>query len=92
MQIIWSRRTTKSYLKTLEYILQKWTIKEAEAFEKDVFAFIKTLLNNKLLCPVSKIMHLRKCVLSKQTSIIYKVTGTSITLVALIDNRSKHTF
>ena len=89
MTVTWSKRATKSYLKTLEYILQKWTIKEAEAFEKNVFSFFKTLSGKKLLCPVSKIMHLRRCVLSKQTSLIYKVTGSSITLVAFIDNRRK---
>lgn len=48
-----------------------------------------TLISNrpKLFRETNSRKNLRKCVLNKQTSIFYKVTGKSIFIVALFDNR-----
>ena len=92
MVVTWSKRASKSYLKTLESILEKWTVKEGEAFMDEVDSYINNLSKNKMLCPPSKKINLRKCVVSKQTSLIYKVYGKKISIVVFIDNKSNHKY
>ena len=92
MTVIWSKKAQKSFLNTLEYILDKWTVNEGEAFENKVYSYIERLKINNELCPASKISHLRKCLVAKQTSLIYKLSGDKIVLVAFIDNRSHHKY
>ncbi len=65
MTVTWSKWAQNSYLHSLEFILKKWTLKEGEAFENKVFSFIKVLSKNKELCPASKTIGLRKCLISK---------------------------
>lgn len=92
MDIIWSPLAKETYRNTIEFILLKWTLKEAEALDIKVEALIKKLRINKNLCPVSDQENLRKCVVSPQTSLIYEVKEKVIELIIFIDNRSKHTY
>lgn len=92
MPVVWSIRAHKTFLCTLKRILEKWTVREGEAFEKKVYDYVDRLKTNNELCPASKISHLRKCLIAKQTSLIYKLSDDKIILVAFIDNRSDHKF
>ena len=93
-QIFWSPKAEESYLKTLEFILEKWTIKEAENFQTKVDGLLMKLEMYDSLCPPS-ISHpkMRKCVVSEQTSMIYRIVEENIIeIVAFIDNRSLHAY
>ncbi|MCK4923071.1 MAG: type II toxin-antitoxin system RelE/ParE family toxin [Bacteroidales bacterium] len=91
--ISWSPLAEDSYLKTLSYILEKWTIKETEDFESKVESLLKKLKTHKWLCPPShKQENLRKCVISPQTSLVYRINDDTIELVAFLDNRSQHQY
>ncbi|NPD46018.1 MULTISPECIES: type II toxin-antitoxin system RelE/ParE family toxin [unclassified Lentimicrobium] len=90
--IIWSPVAEDSYLKTIEYILAKWSLREAEKFESKVNHLLNKLMVHQKLCPESISFNgLRKCVISSQTSLIYRVHKNSIELIAFIDNRSNQT-
>lgn len=93
-QIVWSPFAEETYIRTLIFILENWSLKEAEAFENKVESLLERLITQKYLCPVSKIQKtLRRCVVSPQTSLIYQVRNDSIIeLVAFFDNRSNHKF
>lgn len=93
-QIVWSPFAEETYLRTLSYILEHWTLKEAEDFENKVESLLKRLKTQKHLCPASKIQKsLRRCVVAPQTSLIYQVRNDSIIeLVAFFDNRSNHKY
>lgn len=93
-QIIWSPSAEETYLKTLSYILENWSLKEAEDFENKVESLINRLKTHTRLCPASKFQKsLRRCVISPQTSLIYQVKNESIIeLVAFFDNRSNHKY
>ncbi len=96
-QIYWSPKAKESYVEALLFILEKWTIKEVEGFEKDTKRVIKNLSSNYLssnleLCPEIRYKNLRKCTVSKQTSLVYRIVEKSIEIVAFIDNRSKHIY
>lgn len=91
--IVWSPRAEETYLKILEYILLNWSVKEAEDFENKITGLIGRLRFYKNLCPPSpKKKQLRKCVVTSQTSIIYRVKKQTIEIVAFIDNRSRHSY
>ena len=91
--IIWSPLAEGTYLDTISYILNEFTIKEAGAFEKKVSNLIQYLKSNKKLCPVSdKQQQYHRCVITKQTSLIYQLNDNAIELVAFIDNRSDHSY
>jgi plasmid stabilization system protein ParE len=92
-RIFWSPRAEETYLKILEYILLKWSQKEAEDFEDRINRLIDKLRFHKNLCPPSlKKKQLRKCVVTSQTSLVYRTKKQTIEIVALIDNRSQHNY
>ena len=91
--IFWSPTAEKSYIAILEFIIQKWYVKEAEALDKKVEDLIQQLKRHKNLCPPSKkFRNLRKCVITSQTSMIYQFRNSTIEIIAFIDNRSNHIF
>lgn len=91
--VFWSPLAEETYLKTLAYILDHWTIKEAEDFEAKVERIVEKLRAHKHLCPSSyKQKNMRRCVVSSQTSLVYQIKGHSIELIAFFDNRSVHSY
>jgi plasmid stabilization system protein ParE len=92
-QISWSPLAEESYLNTLSWILEKWTIKEAKDFEAKVESLLEKLKAQKHLCPPSgKQANLRRCVIAPQTSLVYQIKNDIIELVAFFDNRSNHQY
>ena len=90
MVIIWSNQAKISYENIIDNILKQWSIEIALKFELLTNKFLDTLKKNSKLCPVSEKTNLRKCVIHKTTSLIYKITNSNIELVSFIDNRSNH--
>lgn len=87
--IYWSPAAEDSYLKTISFILKNWTIKEAEEFIEKVDDLLSKISIHHKLCPPSKLhKDIRKCVISPQTSLIYRLYDDVIEIIALIDNRS----
>lgn len=91
--ISWSPLAEETYLNILSQILERWTIREAEAFEAKVESLIDKLRKQMYLCPSSeKQKSLRRCVIAPQASLVYQITGDVIELVAFFDNRSQHQY
>lgn len=91
--VIWSPLAEQTYLNVLSQILEKWTLREAEALEEKVESLIDKLKTHKHLCPVSKKQKsLRRCVIAPQTSLVYQINSDRIELVAFFDNRSEHRY
>jgi plasmid stabilization system protein ParE len=91
--VYWSPEAEETYLETIKFILERWPVEVAEDFERLVEDLVNRLRQHKNLCPSSP-MHkqLRKCMISGQTSLIYRINGDEIELVAFIDNRSNHNY
>ena len=49
--VLWSPKAEETYLAILQFIIKKWSIKEAEAFDKRVDDLILQLKRHKNLCP-----------------------------------------
>ncbi len=84
MKIIWSEQAKKSYEKTIDNLLERWTI--------DIVYKSENLTNIKSFCPKSQQTQLRKCVIHKNISLIYRIEKSNIELITFIDNRSEHQY
>lgn len=92
MSIIWSKQAKDSYFDIIDDLLIQWNIDISEDFERRVNSLLDKLLLYKKLCPEPKKVKLRKCVVHKNKSLVYRVKGNSIELVTFIDNRGKHVY
>lgn len=93
-KISWSKEALDALDAVLEYVFEEWGIKPVLDLQQEIERLIVAISKNKKLCPDSKITGtgLRKCVLSKQTSLIYQIEGSELKIVTFIDNRSEHVF
>jgi hypothetical protein len=92
LKIIWSPRSEQSYNTILDQIELEWSNKEAEAFNTKAMHFIEIIQVHHKIFPISNKANLRKCVITQQTSMIYKINKTTIEIVDFIFNKSEHEF
>lgn len=90
--VIFSPTARTTRLKAIRFILEKWSVSVAIDFDNKVEELIDQIKNNNKLCPQSKLSNVRKCVVSKQTSMIYQINKDNIEIIAFIDNRAEHDF
>jgi len=92
MNIIWSDEARKTYDNTIDDLIDKWQIEIALDFEEKTNSLLDHLKNYKKFCPPSKKKKIRKCVIHKNTSLIYKINKNNIELVTFIDNHTEHNY
>lgn len=86
--IEWSPRSKKDYLKLLEYLQEEWGEKVVKKFNGRLQTVLKTIASKPQLYPASSRMKdVRRCVVSKQTSLYYRVKKNKIELITLFDTR-----
>lgn len=91
-KIVWSVEALNRLDSILEYIFEEWGINPVLDLQDEIERLIIAIGNNKKLCPDSKIIGLRKCVLSKQTSLVYRFSKSRLEIVTFADNRSEHKY
>lgn len=90
--IEWSPRSRKDYLKLLDYLAIKWGNKSVNKFNNRLQSTLELISQNPDLYPSSdKMKNVRRCVLSKQTSLYYQIKRDRIELIAFFDNRQDPT-
>lgn len=92
MTIVWSNKARTTYNKIIDDLLENWNPDIAEDFENKTNSLLDTLIKYKKLCPLSKKKRLRKCVIHKNNSLIYKIKKDKIELVAFVYNKSEHNY
>ncbi|WP_407692837.1 type II toxin-antitoxin system RelE/ParE family toxin [Reichenbachiella agarivorans] len=88
MDIRYSLRARQEEIDLLEYILENF----GKAKAKEVYEKIESILHlisemPNMYRPSNKQKGLRKCVLSKQTSMYYRIQGNCIEIVSFRPNR-----
>lgn len=91
-KIVWSTEALDNLDRILEYVFDEWGINPVLDLQNEIERLIIAIGNNKKLCPDSKITGLRKCVLSKQTSLVYRIVKSRLEIVTFVDNRSEHKY
>lgn len=92
MKINWSNKAKEQYEKIIDDLLERWPIQIALDFESLTDLLLKNLVINKKLCPVSKFEKLRKCVIHKNVSLIYRINKQTIEIVTFLINKEDNPF
>jgi hypothetical protein len=93
MKVIWSDEAKASYHQTIYDLLQKWPLEIAIRLENAVNSLIHNLEYHNHICPPSKKDNsIRKCVVSKQSSIIYIIENKTVYIVGFFYNKTNHNF
>jgi plasmid stabilization system protein ParE len=90
--IEWSPRARQDYLKLLDYLAEKWGNKTIHKFNSRLQSILKLISERPDLYPASvKRKEVRRCVISKQTSLYYQIKKDKIELITMFDNRQNPT-
>ena len=87
--IEWTDEALQNLDLIIAYLLNGWSEKILEKFAKKLDKRIITISRNPFTFPVSGIRkNVRRCVLSKQTTIYYEIKKDVVVILTLFDNRS----
>ena len=92
LNIIWSPVAEIEYLKILKHIIENWSVNDANNFDNKTNSLINKIATNHKLCPKSEIADYRKCVVTLQTSLVYRINSNSIEIISFISNYSNHQY
>lgn len=83
-----SKRAMRKLNSLLIYLEEEWSTKVKHEFVQKLDKSLKQIQKLPDSYPESeKIRGLRKCVVTKQTTVFYKYSETTIDIVAIFDNR-----
>ena len=87
-KLIWSDEALNNLKGIIDYLESRWTRKQIKKFAQLLDKQIKLIDDNPFLIAESdKSNGLRKSVLSKQTTIYYRILNNEIRIISLFDNR-----
>ncbi len=86
-KVIWSVEAVENLERIIQYLQENWTEKEIKKFLKKLEKTISIIKKQPLSFPKSQYIEARKLVLSKQTTIFYKVYADAIYIVTIFDSR-----
>ena len=92
LNIIWSPVAEVEYLNILKYIIENWSVNDAGNFDDKTNSLIEKNTTYHNLCPKSEITNFRKCVITSQTSMIYRINSNNIEIISFVSNYSKHKY
>lgn len=92
MNVIWSDEAKQRFENIIDDLIDNWPIEIVLRFEFLVFNLIDLLKTNRKLCPKSKHNNLRRCVIHKNVSLIYRLHKSNIEVVTLVYNKNNHGF
>ena len=91
-QVIWTELAKDTYAELIDELMELSLELAIEVNDK-VEKLTDALSNFKHLCPSSsKIPRYRRCVVTKQTSLLYEVRKNMVFIIAVIDNRAEHLY
>jgi len=83
-----SKRAIKNLERLLVYLEEDWSLKVKHSFIQKFDKSLKQIQKLPDSFPESEILRgLRKCVVTRQTTIFYKYSDTTIDIAAIFDNR-----
>lgn len=92
LDVIWSVKAETSFKLIIDQIEIAWSFQTASKFIIRTDKLLQTLKQNPLLFAETNIFGVRKAIITKQTSILYKVSKTHIEILFFWDNRQDPVF
>ena len=91
--VVWSPTAEETYNHVIGFLMDNYGADTALKIDDKVEKLIQSISTNKHLCPASTaIPTLRRCVISKYLSMVYRIEEDEIAILAFYDNRAKHDF
>ena len=88
LEVIWTDEASRNLNNIVHYLQTEWTIKEVNKFFLKLNKVISLIAKKpQLFRMTSERRGLRKCVLTKHTSIFYIHVDAKIFIISLFDNR-----
>ena len=87
-KVVISKTAEKKLEKLFEYLVKEWSIKVKKDFVEKLDSSIEMIKNQPEIFPESKKgKNLRRCVITKQTTLYYRFNSKRINIVTLFDTR-----
>ncbi len=90
-ELIFSQRSLKEIKDISEFNIARWSSRVNLKFLQKLKSNFDILIINPEIFPPNKYNKLRKCVVSKQTTIYYKIEKNQIVIVSVFDTRQNTT-
>ncbi|XOV92057.1 MAG: type II toxin-antitoxin system RelE/ParE family toxin [Bacteroidota bacterium] len=88
LKIEWSPRSEKEYLNLIDYLLKEWGEKSATKFSDRLQNVLSDISKKPQIYPsTERRKDVRRCVVSKQISLYYRIKKDRIEIITLFDNR-----
>lgn len=89
-KIIWSPKAQKDYAGIIDFVLQRWTLKEVQQFVDQVENTIFILRIGNIEFRKTKYRKLHVAVISEQISVYYRIHSSKmVEIVRVWDNRQR---
>jgi len=87
-KVVISKTAERKLENLFEYLIEKWSVKVKEDFIEKLDSSIEIIKNQPEIFPGSKKgKGLRKCVITKQSTLYYRYNSKRINIVTLFDTR-----
>ncbi|MEH6706078.1 MAG: type II toxin-antitoxin system RelE/ParE family toxin [Galbibacter orientalis] len=87
-KVVISKTAEKKLDKLLEYLITEWSVKIKTEFVKKLDSSIKVIKKQPEIFPESKKgKGLKKCVITKQTTLYYRYNSKQINIITIFDSR-----
>lgn len=88
----WTPKALDTFEAITLQLIERWNIETALSFDRKVEIAIKQLESNPKIYQVSKKHKLRKYVIHKNVSLIYRIHKSFVELIVFVDNSDEHGF
>ena len=89
--IVWSDLAYVTFTEIADYLTEIFSLDAALKFSEAVKKLLGNLETFEGLCPKHpRRKGYRKCIINRYASLVYRIDGSSILLIAFQDNRSEH--
>jgi plasmid stabilization system protein ParE len=87
-QITWSQLARTDFISILEYLSIEWNPKVVSRFINETDTLIRPISRHPSQFPlINKSLNVRKCVISRQNTIYYRASGSTIEIIRIFDSR-----
>lgn len=88
LKIVWTKRASASFQNTVKYIENEWSERSARKFVRKVNRFLQVLEENPKIGKFElEEKGIRGFVISRQTTVFYRIQSERIILLNFFDNR-----
>jgi plasmid stabilization system protein ParE len=87
LKIQWTKRAAESFDNIVNYIEENWSENSAKSFVQKTYKLLDQIAENPDMCQQIQGKDVKRGIITKQTSLFYRVMDNNIRLITYWDNR-----